>query len=262
MTKSKVLTIALVIVLAGLAVAAWFMFSSTAAGIEYANADKYTIGDTTVTGRVENLFVDWTSGEVNIEYHAGEEIFISETANKALAEDDKLRWWLDGTTLRIRYAKSGLRLSFNLEKKLTVSLPEGTVLNSADLSTTSGDLKIPALAADEIRLGSTSGNIFAVTSGAKKLTASSTSGDVNVEQSTDTDTADLGSTSGSIACKLGHVKTLCQSFIISESSSGSGFCGLPRMAAMIFCSSSSASSGLSIMSCLVASRPCARRVSP
>ena len=208
MTKSKVLTIALVIVLAGLAVAAWFMFSSTAAGIEYANADKYTIGDTTVTGRVENLFVDWTSGEVNIEHHAGEGIFISETANKALAEDDKLRWWLDGTTLRIRYAKSGLRLSFNLEKKLTVSLPEGTVLNSADLSTTSGDLKIPALAADEIRLGSTSGNIFAVTSGAKKLTASSTSGDVNVEQSTDTDTADLGSTSGSIACKLGHVKTL------------------------------------------------------
>ena len=53
-----------------------------------------------------------------------------------------------------------------------------------------------------------------------------------------------------------------QSFIISESSSISGVCGLPRIAAMIFFSSSSASSGLSCITCLAASRPCARRVSP
>ena len=197
MTKSRIITIALIVLLIALAVSAWFAFGTTAAGIEYANADQYTAGDTTVTGAVENLFIDWTSGRVNIEYHDGSEIFISETASKTLSEDDRLRWWLDGTTLRIRYAKSGFRISFNLEKTLTVSLPEGTVLKSADIGTTSGDIVIPNLVADEVRLNSTSGSIKAVTA-TKKLTASSTSGDVNVRQDSDIDTVDLNSTSGSI----------------------------------------------------------------
>ncbi len=207
MNKSKILTVALIAVLAALAVSAWFSFGTTAAGIEYANADKYTVGEATVSGAVENLSVDWTSGEVNIESHKGDGVVISETSAKALSEDDRLRWWLDGTTLRVRYAKSGFRISFNLEKKLTVSLPEGTVLKSADISATSGDLKIPRLAADEIRLGSTSGNITAVTE-AGKLAASSTSGDVDVRQSGDIDAVDLHSTSGSIACELVNVKKL------------------------------------------------------
>ena len=209
MNKFSAKTIALIVVLVILAAAAWFMFGgSVSGGLNYANADKYTVGDTTVTSPVENLDIDWTSGPVNIEYHAGSGISVSETANKTLSEDDRLRWWLDGTTLRIRYAKSGIRFSFNLEKKLTVSLPEGTVLKQADIGTTSGDLFIPALAADDVRLGSTSGSIDAVTN-TPKLYAVSTSGDVKVRQDSDINTVDLGSTSGSIFCTLGgSVKTL------------------------------------------------------
>ena len=201
-------TIALIIVLFALAAAAWFLFGSTVGGIDYADADRYTAGDATVTGRVENLFIDWTAGEVSIATHSGSGVIISETANKALGDGDRLRWWLDGTTLRIRYAKAGLRLSLNLEKKLTVSLPEGTVLKSADICSTSGDLKIPALAAEEIRLGSTSGGISAVTSSAKKLSASSTSGGIALRQDDDADTVELHSTSGGIACALNNVKTV------------------------------------------------------
>ena len=202
MNKSKVLTVALIVVLAGLAVCAWSMFGTTAAGLEYANADKYTVGDATVTGAVENLDVDWTAGKVNIEYHNGEGVLVSEKANQTLNEDDKLRWWLDGTTLHIRYAKSGFRISFNLDKELTVSLPAGTVLKTADISSTSGDLNLPGLAADEIRLGSTSGSISAVTV-TNKLTATSTSGSIAVRQGDTIGAVDLGSTSGSISCTLG-----------------------------------------------------------
>ena len=209
MNKFSAKTIALIVVLVILAAAAWFMFGgSVSGGLNYANADKYTVGDTTVTSPVENLDIDWTSGPVNIEYHAGSGISVSETANKTLSEDDRLRWWLDGTTLRIRYAKSGIRFSFNLEKKLTVSLPEGTVLKQADIGTTSGDLFIPALAADDIRLNSTSGSIDAVTT-TLKLYASSTSGNVKVRQDGDIGAVDLSSTSGSVSCVLGgSVKTL------------------------------------------------------
>ena len=208
MTKSRTFTVALIVVLILLAASAWLMFGRTAAGMSYPDADKYTAGNTTVTKPVSNLYVDWTSGRVNIEYHDGTGVIVSETANRALSEDDMLRWWLDGDTLRIRFAKPGFRISVNLDKQLTVSLPKGTVLKSADIGTTSGDVFIPALAADDIRLGSTSGSIDAVTD-TRKLYAVSTSGDVKVRQDSDINTVDLGSTSGSISCTLGgSVKTL------------------------------------------------------
>ena len=208
MTKSKTFTVALIVVLILLAVSAWLMFGRTAAGMSYADADKYTPGDTTVTEPVNNLFVDWTSGEVHVEYHDGPGVTVSETANRSLSEDDKLRWWLDGDTLRIRFAKPGFRISVDLNKKLTVSLPKGTVLKSADIGTTSGDMFIPALAADDIRLASTSGTVDVVTT-TPKLYACSTSGDVKVRQDSDIGAVELGSTSGSIFCALGgSVKTL------------------------------------------------------
>ena len=208
MTKSKTFTAALIVVLILLAVSAWLMFGRTAAGMSYEDADKYSVGSTTVTEPVNSLFVDWTSGQVNIEYHDGTGVIVSETANPDLSEDDKLRWWLDGDTLRIRFAKPGFRISVNLDKQLTVSLPKGTILKSADIGTTSGNMLIPALSADDVRLTSTSGSIDAVTT-TPKLYAFSTSGDVKVRQDSDINTVDLGSTSGSIFCILGgSVKTL------------------------------------------------------
>lgn len=217
MNRSKILTAALIVVLVLLAAAAWLMFGRTAAGLEYPNADKYTVGSSaTISVPVNSLYVDWTSGQVNVKYHDGKDVVISETANRELSEDDTMRWWMDGGTLRIRYAKSGIRITVNLEKKLTVSLPAGTVLRSADIGTTSGDIIAPSLAADEIRLDSTSGNIDAGTA-AKKLTASSTSGDVKILQESDIDTVTLKSTSGSVSCALdGSVKS-----VHADSTSGS-----------------------------------------
>ncbi len=200
MSKYKIVTAALILCLLAIGVCAWFMFGSSA-GLTYANADKYTAGDTTVTEPVRILYVDWTEGAVNIEYHSGSGIVISETADKALSENDKLRWWLDGDTLRIRYARSDFRISAKLNKKLTVSLPEGTVLNTADLSVTSAEMNIPDLVADEIRLDSTSGDITAVTA-TKKLTASATSGDMRITQAGEIGDVNLFSTSGSIECVL------------------------------------------------------------
>ena len=69
MSKSKTLTIALIVVLIALGVAAWFLFGNTAAGLSYPNADKYSVGDATVSGTVNNLFVDWTAGKVTVEYY-------------------------------------------------------------------------------------------------------------------------------------------------------------------------------------------------
>lgn len=214
MNKAKTLTAALVLVLAGLAVCAWMMFGSSA-GLTFANADKYTAGSTQVTEPVESLVVDWTNGKVHIEYHPGSGVTVSETANRELTDDIRLRWWLDGTTLRIHYIKSGMNLNFNLQKELTVSLPKGTVLKTADIGTTSGDIIAAGLAADEIVLGSTSGDITAsvVT---KKLKATATSGGLKISQDSALETAVFGTTSGSIGVTLSDVNE-----VSADSTSGS-----------------------------------------
>ena len=207
MKKSTILTIALIVVLAALAACAYFLFGSSVGGITYADAEKYTVGGTTIASPVEDLIIDWTEGAVNIEYHEGDGIIVSEKADKELSEDNQLRWWLDGKTLRIRYAKAGIRLSFSLNKQLTVSLPDSLALQIADIGSTSGRLNIPYLTADEVRLASTSGDIDAVTV-AKNLTASSTSGNMNICQDDDIETVKLDSTSGSIFCALGNVNSV------------------------------------------------------
>ena len=203
MNKSKVLTWGLILVLLALGACVWFMFGgiNISSAFSYANAEKYTAGDTVITSPVETLDVNWTEGFVKIEYHSGTGIRVSETSPKPLSENNRLHWWLDGTTLRIQYAKAGINLTWNLQKTLTVSLPEGTVLKNAGIKATSADITVSDLVAEEVILGSTSGNVTASTV-TQKLTAGATSGDMNIRQDSVIDSAYLHSTSGSIACTL------------------------------------------------------------
>ena len=209
MNKSKILTWGLIIILLALGACVWFMFGgiNTGSVFSYANADRYSVGDTSISSPVENLDVHWTEGFVKVEYHEGSDILIAETSPKQLSEDNRLRWWLDGSTLRIQYARSGLSLTWNLQKTLTVSLPEGTVLKNAAIQATSADMTVSDLVAEEMRLVSTSGNITASTV-TTKLEVTTTSGDQNIRQDSMIDTAALGSTSGSIACTLDAAKTV------------------------------------------------------
>lgn len=198
MNKTKLTTGALLVVLLLLAGSCFLLFGDTLGLTSYANADKYTIGDADISSAVENLEIDWISGKVNIEYHAGSGISLSETANRNTSEDEKFRWWLDGKTLRVKFAKPRLTSFSNLQKTLTVSLPEDIAFKKVNIDTTSGDISVPAMTADEIRFETTSGDVDAVIT-AKNLNVSSTSGSLNVRQDGDISNASFSSTSGSVA---------------------------------------------------------------
>lgn len=197
MNKTKLTTGALLVVLLLLAGGCFLIFGDSLGLSAYANADKYTIGNADISSAVENLEIDWISGQVNIDYHAGSGISLSETANRNTSEDEKLRWWVDGKTLRIQFAAPKLFSFNNLQKTLTVSLPENIVFKSVSIGTTSGNISVPAITADELRFDTTSGDVNAVIT-AKNLNASSTSGDMEIRQDSDIRSAILGSTSGNI----------------------------------------------------------------
>ena len=165
MSRNNMLRIAMILCAVVLA-AAVAVSLADGVGYRYENSEKYTAGGGTVEGAVRNLDVDWIDGQVKVAYHGEPTVLISEASNKDISGDLQLRWWLDGDTLRVRYAKSGiLRLNWNLDKELTLTLPQDIELRDVALSATSGALDIPSLKAESLKMHVTSGDIRAAAAG-------------------------------------------------------------------------------------------------
>ena len=173
----------------------------------YANPEKYTAGEAAIQDPVKNLEIDWTNGKVRLEYYDGDAVELRETSDKPIGADLQLRWWLDGDTLRVQYAKSGFRLNWNQEKELTVRLPEGTSFGNASIKATSGALELPALRADTLTLAVTSGEIGAAAE-AKQISVSATSGDVKLNITGPTDSLTAEVTSGSLEVEAEEIEAL------------------------------------------------------
>ena len=197
----------------------------------FARADGFVSGDAEIGSAVRNLEIDWTSGAVHIAYHSGNTVLVSEKADKALREEDRLQWELDGDTLRIRYQKPGIRLfSFNAPRKeLTVTLPENTALGNVRIGGTSAALDVPALQADRLTLGSTSGDILA-SAQARIVVCDLTSGDLTLRLAGAAEEVKLGSTSGSLSleaesigkAELGSTSGSISAFLASADSFKAG----------------------------------------
>ena len=46
--------------------------------VTYDNADKYSVGNTEVTDKIENIEIDWSSGSVSVVSHSGNTFMLSE----------------------------------------------------------------------------------------------------------------------------------------------------------------------------------------
>lgn len=225
MKKSTLMTILLVICIAAAAVTGILLLGGEMRTV-YADAGKYSAGETTLDAAAENLEIEWVDGKVTVAYHPEKTIIITETAPGAIPEDKAVHWWMDGNTLRIRYAKSGVILLRGLKKELTVTLPEGTRLKTARITGTSSDLDVSAITAEELEmqttsgdihagasakkvsLGATSGNILGTLDGAEEITAGSTSGSVSLIQAGTTKAVRLSSTSGALSIKAEEIVDL------------------------------------------------------
>lgn len=198
--KTNKMMIALIVCLILLAAGSVWLFGRSA-GTAYANAEMYTPGNTAISSRVECLDVEWTAGSVRVVYGEGMELLVEETGKGAIPEDRQLRWWLDGTTLRIRYEKPGFRIfSFDQGKTLTLTLPKDLELAAADIRTVSADMDLAGAEAGEINLASVSGGI-AGSVRCVKLTAASTSGDVTLEAENMAECS-VSTTSGDVSLTL------------------------------------------------------------
>ena len=151
-----------------------------AAGFTYAHAEKYTAGDAEIDGTVKNLDINWINGKVELEYYSGKTIELHERSDKTISPDMQMRWWLDGDTLRVRFAKPGFHAFSVREKNLTILLPENSTFGEVSIAASSGDLQIPDLKTDSLKLTVSSGDIRAAAdTGTAQVNASS--GDLELQ---------------------------------------------------------------------------------
>ena len=129
---------------------------------------------------VERLDIGWIAGSVEISAYDGEEIKVTESASRVLAENEKLRWKLDNGVLRLRYCAPG---TCNMQAKaLTVLIPESLCLEGLEADVISAELTLNALSVSgEVNFDSVSGGVRARRLVCERLTISTVSGEAEIE---------------------------------------------------------------------------------
>ena len=175
----------------------------------YDHASKYTIGDGKVDGKVKNIDIDWLSGSVSVVTGSGDSVVITEATTGKIDKDMRVHWWLDGTTLRIKFCASGLKMRFNCGKKeLTVSVPESISLSDISVDSASGDVNVLDVNAEALRVDTASGDILVDTAcELKEIRTDTASGDQSISVR-NAQAANLDAASGRISVSADSIRRL------------------------------------------------------
>lgn len=179
-TTLLLMLLALCLIIAGCRANGLTIGGVSLGGYTYAHADRYTPGGASVSGRITHLDVSWIAGKVTIATHSGSAVQLSESASRGLKQSEELHWWLDGSTLYVKYAGSGLQGIHSASKQLTVLLPANLQLDKAVISAVSADVKAEALAADTVTVSTVSGRADLDLRHARSIKADTVSGDMRI----------------------------------------------------------------------------------
>lgn len=149
---------------------------------------------------VKSLNVDWISGSMSVEPYDGKTVVIREKADKPLTEGQCMRWQLSGGELHILFCANGETAV--PDKSLTVLLPRGLILRSADADAVSAPVSLRGLSVSGmIDVDTTSGAILVSACAGRELNLDAVSGAVTVEESAVTGTVGIDTTSGAITLR-------------------------------------------------------------
>lgn len=149
---------------------------------KYDNSDKYTMGGAALTGTVESIEIEWIDGSITIASHDDDTVEFGENSKKDLDSDSTMYYWLDGTTLHLKYCRSGNWKFNNLDKELTVYIPKDLVsLKDVEINGVSSEITMESFDTE-----------------IDNLAINSVSGKVSVEDIDITEAAEINTTSGKV----------------------------------------------------------------
>lgn len=170
----------------------------------YEDADRYTMGGSSISNTVEKVDIEWISGQVRMEVHDKNTIEFSETANENLNENNSLYYWLDDKTLHIKFCRSGKWDFTDLEKDMTIYLPQELILKELNVESISAVIIADDVHAQKLELESVSGDVSVKGSEMNEINADSISGDVSIVCRTMPKEMEIDTVSGSVELFLGE----------------------------------------------------------
>ena len=156
---------------------------------------------------IDSLDIDWVAGEIIVLPYNGEEISITESAQRELNDDERLRIGTSGATLTIKYSAMNMRRM--PQKRLEVLVPHALSVNMGTFKadSSSGSITVSDFSANAFRAGSVSGAVQLTNITARMLSTSTTSGSIALT-SVYADDMKLSSVSGSVRLSDTGAKTL------------------------------------------------------
>ncbi len=189
--------------------------------ISYADAEKYIPGTAELSETVEWIDIHWPVGRVTVKPHGSDTVSFSEESAKELTDDARLHYWLDGATLHIQFCQEGKWLLDEMEKDLTVLVPEGLALAEVEVNSLSAEVCLDGLRADRLTVDTTSGDMrlmgCAVT---EQVSISTISGGLEAELSQPLEEFSGDSTSGSFQISAPAIENFTFSSISGSVSLG------------------------------------------
>lgn len=128
----------------------------------YDNSARYESGDTyfSESDGIDNLDIDWISGDVYVSFDGERGIEVYEHSLRGnLPKSLSLHYWLDGSTLKIKYCRSGISDYDHLSKSLYVVFPKGYKLGTVDINSVSAPVECTDLIAEKLDIDSVSGKV-------------------------------------------------------------------------------------------------------
>lgn len=176
--------------------------------VTYTNSEKYSVGDAEITDKIENIEIDWPSGSVSVVSHSKDTFQVSEKAKDSKSEDLRVHWWLEGTTLHVKFAASGASLRwFNSgHKELTLTVPEALSFDNVVIRAASAEIEAVNLAAETLSVSTASGNMD-INCAANTISLNSASGDIQLDQKDKAGEVSIDTASGRIDANLSRVDT-------------------------------------------------------
>lgn len=133
---------------------------------------------------------------------------MSEKAKDSISEDLRVHWWLEGTTLHVKFAASGASLRwFNTgHKELTLTVPEALSFDNVVIRAASAEIEAVNLAAETLSVSTASGNMD-INCAANTISLNSASGDIQLKQKDKAGEVSIDTASGRIDANLSRVDT-------------------------------------------------------
>ena len=192
----------------------------------YDNEELYEVGNGITNVKVDRVEIDWIYGDIKVAYHSLDNIRITEKSDTDLSDDMVMRYRIVGTTLKIKYCASG-SWSFNdIEKDLTLYLPNGLILDELNIDTKTDVVTLTELNAvnltvkggsasvmldncnvsNEMTLETVSGNLHVTADKINKLKIETVSGRMNILAESIED-IEIETTSGKTILDCGYIGT-------------------------------------------------------